>query len=185
MIALILLRNIDENIAAVLQQVLFFLLEIALSGTVYLSNGIVCTIVDIRSEINESIAQFGFAVAWAGLTHIRRFSSLYCACPFFRVEIPVVKRTGIVIHTIASTENLLCTALNILNIGTGIKHFFIIHLADGIVAVLTGCAHTALKVSCVFDLSTQVVTAIDVVADVWETIGTDNGLGMPLDVSIT
>ena len=62
------LRYINQDIAAVLHQVLLFLTEIALSSTVYLLNGVQRVVGIGRTEIDKSITQERLVVACLGMT---------------------------------------------------------------------------------------------------------------------
>ena len=97
-----------------------------------------------------------------------------------RIEVVPVVLILIVIHAVGTTENLLQIALHIFNIGGGIEHFAVAHLgAYGIVA------QTTVEVGRPQDTSSQVVTAIDKVTNVGETVGADVGFGMSEDIGIT
>ena len=160
------LWHVNKDIAAVLHQVLLFLTEVALSGSVYLLNGVQRVVGFIRTEVNKGIAQERFVVASLCVT----------VCIKVGTEVWVL----IVIHTVCTTKYLLHAALNIFHIGRSFEHVAVVHL--GTYSIVT---NTAVEIGRTKDLPAQVVTTIYEVTNVWETVSTDISLGMSEDISIT
>ena len=77
--------------------------------------------------------------------------------------------------------------MDIFSVCRGVEHCFIIYLSDGIVTIVILSADTTRKVTIARakNLTTQVITTIDIISHIWESVGTNDGLGMALDVSIT
>ena len=160
------LRHIDEDVAAVLHQVLFLFTEVALSGTIYLLDGIQLVVGVDGTEVDEGILQERLVVACLGVTIF--------------VEVCTEVLILVVIHTVGTTEDLLHAPLYIFYIGSGVEHSSIRHLAaNGIVA------QTTVEVGLIQDLAAEVVTAINEVANVRETVSTNIRLSMSEDVGIT
>ena len=160
------LRHVDEDVAAVLHQVLFLFTEVALSGTIYLLDGIQLVVGVDGTEVDEGILQERLVVACLGVT---------CCIEIF-AEVLIL----VVIHTVCTTEDLLHAPLYIFYIGSGVEHSSIRHLAaNGIVA------QTTVEVGLIQDLSTEVVTTIDEVTNVGEAVDSDIRLRMSEDVGIT
>ena len=160
------LRHIDEDVASVLHQVLFFLTEVTLTSAVYLLNGIERVIVVVRTEVDEGIVEEWLVVAILSMTIL--------------IEVSTEMLTLIVIHTIRATENLLYAPLHIFYICRGIEHIGIIHLAANV-----AIAQTAVEVCSIANLTAKVITAIYEVTNVGETIDANIGFCMSENVSIT
>ena len=94
---------IDEDVAAVLHQVLLFLAKEALASAVDLLNRIQRIVRVVRAEVDEGIIQEGLVVACLGMTVF--------------VEVCTIMRIFVVIHTVCATEYLLHASLDIFHIG--------------------------------------------------------------------
>ena len=160
------LWNINQDITAVLHQVLLFFTEVTLSCSVYLLYGIQRVVSVVRTEVDESIVQERLVVACLSVTVF--------------VEVFTEVWGLIVIHTVCTTEDLLYATLYIFYICRGVEHVGIVYLAaNGLVA------QTAVEVGSSKNLSAQVVTAIYEVTNVWEAVGANISLCVSEDVSIT
>ena len=157
---------VDEDIAAVLHQVLFLFTEVALTGSIYLFYGVQWVVGVDRTEVDESIVQERLVIACLGVAVF--------------IEVCTEVLILIVIHTVGTTEDFLHASLYIFHIGCGVEHVGIRYLAtNGIVA------QTAVEVGCTQNFTAQVVTTIHEVANVWEAVGTDIRFCMSEDVGIT
>ena len=138
--------DVDKDVAAVLQQVLFLLGEVSLSCAIDLTDIGIDTVTCRRTEVDEGIIHpwFGVALVSTGRTHICCSSTL-TAC-FLCMEIGIIQLTGIVVHTIAASVDFLRASLYILDIGRSRQHFRIMHLADGVISTIGGSTHTTRKV---------------------------------------
>ena len=170
------LRHIDEDVASVLHQVLFFLTEVTLTSAVYLLNGIERVVVVVRTEVDEGIVEEWLVVARTCMTFVFKCRTFATCC----VEVFSIMWIFIVIHTVCATENLLHAPLYIFYICRGIEHIGIIHLAAN--CLIT---QTAVEVCSIANLTAKVITAIYEVTNVWETVGTDIRLSMSEDISVT
>ena len=160
------LRNINQDITAVLHQVLLFFTEVTLSCSVYLLYGIQRVVSVVRTEVDESIVQERLVVA--------------CQCVTVGIEVCTEVLVLVVIHTICTTEYLLHAPLYIFYICRSVEHIGMMHLAaNGIVT------QTAVEIGSSKNLSAQVVTAIYEVTNVWEAVDADISLCMSEDIGIT
>ena len=96
------LRHVNEDIAAVLHQVLLFLSEITLTSTIDLLDGIERVVGVVRTEVNKGISQERLVVAGLGVTVF--------------VEVCTEVLILIVIDTVCTTKDFLYTSLNIFRI---------------------------------------------------------------------
>ena len=159
------LRHVHKDIAAVLHEVFLLFAEVALSGSVDVLYGVERIIGICRTEVDKGIAQERLGIARLGTAIL--------------IEVLPEVLVFIVIYTVCSTENLLHAPLYVFYVCRGVEHIGVRHFAANSIV-----AQTAIEVCRTQDFATQVIAAIEIVADVWETICANIGLGMSEDVGI-
>ena len=149
------LRCIYQYIAAVLHHVAVGIHRMSLSGTEDTCHGI--TVVGVRLEVHEGIVKTGFGiVTLSQAVFIKIFS---------------VVLVFIFVVTIAATKDVDHTALNILHVGGGLQHiaFTVSVSVRGMNLAQGSLVDSRREVLRAQDSSTQVVTAIEMVTNPWET----------------
>ena len=108
----------------------------------------------IRTDVDKRIIHTGLSEAFLGFS--------------IRISISTVVTIFIVVVTITSTEDIVNTALNILHIGRSFRYFWSICIFR-FMNLVQGCRiYTGNEIRFTENLSTQVITAIDVVTNPWE-----------------
>ena len=98
-----------------------------------------------------------------GIFHIRLDEA--CLRRTMFIGICTVVFIGIVVVTIAATEDILYASLDILSIGMGLQHIGVSLLLRVVDQRQSFAADTVLEILHTKNLTTQVVTAIDMVAN--------------------
>ena len=179
--------HINEHIAAVLHHVAVAVLSVALTGTIDACHVVVAILGG--PHVDESTLHTGLGEARADTSHTGSHA-VRNICFASSIGIVFVVGISIVVDTIASTEDVVDTSLPILDIGRCLSDFIVVDFP------LCFAADIILEVYHSHNLTTQVVAAIDMVANPGETIiivvGTTVhqlsahvGLGMSQDVGIT
>ena len=139
------LRDVNKHITAILHLIAIAVTGIALSGTEHLLDDI--AIMTERADVNE------------GIVHVR----------FLLADTTAISSVAIVVVAVTTTKDILHTPLIVLHIGggrqdigSGVGSTIAIHLRQSHVADLADEAFATKN------MSTEVVTAIDMVTDPWE-----------------
>ena len=178
------LRDVDEHIAAILQDVDFLLSGDALSGAVDAQGLVERVVADNRPEVDEGVAEIRLAVAGTGLAQVI-VCGARAACG---IEVFSVLRIRVVIGTVAAAEDVIDAALLVFYIGR--SYGAVVLVVDIVLDAGDILADTVREVLRAIDLTAEVVAAVDMVADEGEaciagSIETHVGLGMSHDVGIT